>query len=89
MDEKPPVALPTATVLKKELRESLGLLRRDFATLEQFVAELTSDGVSPSLSLTKADRDELLSVTLEIRDAASNIEFEADKIREKLERWVA
>jgi hypothetical protein len=56
--------------------------------LEQFVAEFASDGVSPPISLTKKDRDDLLSVTLEIRDAASNIEFEANKIREKLERIV-
>ena len=86
MENPKPLAMPTATVLKKELRESLALLRKDFANLEQFVAEIASDGVSPSLSLTKEDRDELLSVTLEIRDAASNIEFEANKIREKLDR---
>ena len=88
MENTKPFALPTATVLKKELRESLALLRKDFANLEQFVAELAGDGVSPSISLKKEDRDDLLSVTLEIRDAANNIEFEANKIREKLERMV-
>ena len=89
MDKTPPSAQPTAASLKQELRDSLALLRRDFANLEQFVTELASDGLSPGLSLTKEDRDDLLSVTLEIRDAASNIEFEANKIKEKLDRIVA
>lgn len=88
MDQTAASAESTATSLKKELRESLALLRKDFANLEQFVAEIASDGTSPAVSLTKEDRDDLLSVSLEIRDAANNIEFEANKIREKLDRIV-
>ena len=86
MENTKPLGLPTAANLKQELTESLALLKKDFANLEQFVAELAAGGTSPSLSLTKEDRADLLSVTLEIRDAANNIEFEANKIRDKLER---
>ena len=88
MDKTSPPAQPTATSLRQELRDSLALLRRDFANLEKFITELASDGVSPCVSLTKEERDDLLSIALEIRDAASNIEFEANKIKEKLDHIV-
>jgi hypothetical protein len=89
MDDKMPSAEPTATSLKKELRESLEVLKRDFDSLNHFVAELTSDGSSSPISLTNDDLHDLLSVAKEIQDAASDIEFEASKIKEKLNRFVA
>jgi hypothetical protein len=89
MDEKTPSAKPTAASLKTELRESLEILIKDFESLKRFVAEVTSDGISAPIALTKDDLDDLVSVTLEIRDAAGNIEFEANKIREMLDRFVA
>ena len=88
MDETTPAAQPIATSLKKELRESLEVLKQDFENLKHFVAELALDGMSAPVSLTKDDLDELLSVTQEIHDAASDIEFEAGKIKEKLDRFV-
>jgi hypothetical protein len=88
MDEKAPSAEPTATSLKNELRESLEILKKDFESLERFVEELASDGSSTPISLTNDDLHDLLSVTQEIQDAASDIEFEASKIKEKLSRFV-
>ena len=88
MDQQIPAAAPTATSLKNELRESLKVLTGDFESLRRFVTELVCDGVAAPISLTKEDLRDLLSVTLEIRDAACNIEFEADKIREILDRVV-
>ena len=78
----------TADSLKKELRESLTTLRASFKNLDKFAAEITSEGGSPPISLTKSDLDDLASVALEIRDAANNLEFEAAKIHEKLSRIV-
>jgi prefoldin subunit 5 len=89
MGEKMPSVEPTATSLKKELRESLEILKRDFDSLNHFVAELTSDGNSTPISLTNDDLQDLLSVAQEIQDAASDIEFEAGKIKEKISRFVA
>jgi hypothetical protein len=89
MGEKMPSVEPTATSLKKELRESLEILKRDFDSLNHFVAELTSDGNSTPISLTNDDLHDLLSVAQEIQDAASDIEFEAGKIKEKISRFVA
>lgn len=75
---------PTADSLKKELRESLAALKASFQNLDKFVAELRSEGTSSPVPLTKSDLDDLLSVSLEIRDAANNLEFEACKIHDKL-----
>lgn len=80
---------PTATSLKMELRESLEILKRDFESLSHFVSELASVESSASIPLTRDDLHDLLSVTLEIHDAASEIEFEADKIKEQLSHFVA
>lgn len=77
---------PTAASLKKELSESLETLKKDFENLKHFVEELAPEGDPGSLSLTKDDLSDLLSVTLEIQDASSNIEFEASKIKETLDR---
>lgn len=88
MEEKSPSAQPIAARLKQELSESLQILRTDFEGLKDFVAELSAEGVSPLVTLTKDDLGDLLSVTLEIHDAASDIEFEAGKIKEKLSRLV-
>jgi hypothetical protein len=78
---------PTADSLKKELGESLRILKADFESLTRFVAEVSPDGDSAvPMTLTKNDRDTLLSVTQEIHDAANDIEFEADKIKDKLSR---
>jgi hypothetical protein len=89
MNDQTPSTEPTPTSLKKELSESLEILKRDFESLRCFVAELASDGISAPIALTKDDLHDLLSVTLEIRDAAANIEFEANKIRETLDQFVA
>jgi len=86
MAEKPFPAEPTASSLKKELRESLELLIRDFEGLKNFVAEIAPEGISASIPLSKDDKDDLLTATLEIQDAANNIAFEAGKIKDKLER---
>ena len=88
MDEKTRSAEPTTNSLKKELRESLEILKTDFEGLKHFVEELSGDGASAPTTLAKDDLDDLLSVTLEIHDAASDIEFEASKIRDKLSRFV-
>lgn len=77
---------PTASSLKKELRESLELLIKDFEGLKSFVAEIAPEGVPASIPLSKDDLRDLLSATLEIHDAANDIAFEASKIKEKLER---
>jgi hypothetical protein len=79
-------AEPTASSLKKELRESLELLVKDFEGLKHFVAEIAPEGVPASIPLSKDELHDLLSATLEIHDAADNIVFEAGKIKEKLER---
>ena len=88
MTETPPIAMPTAASLKKELSESLETLKKDFENLKHFVEEIAPEGVPGSLSLTKDDLRDLLSVTLEIQDASSNIEYEASKIKETLDRFV-
>lgn len=88
MDEKTPSGKPTAESLKTELRESLETLINDFASLRRFVTEVTSEGISAPTALTNDDLRDLLSITLEIRDAAGNIAFEANKIREILDRFV-
>jgi hypothetical protein len=84
MDDESPSTEPTATSLKKELRESLAILKANFESLDKFVAELTSEGTSAPISLTKSDIDDLISVSLELQDAANNLEFEARKIHDKL-----
>ena len=89
MDDTTLPAEPTANSLKKELRESLEILQKDFENLKLFVAELASDGDSPPISLSREDLNDLLSLTLEIQNAGSNIEFEANKIKEKLSRFIA
>ena len=76
---------PTPSSLKKELRESLELLKKDFEGLKNFVAEIAPEGTS-AIPFSKVDRDDLLAATLEIQDAANDIAFEAGKIKEKLER---
>ena len=88
MDEKSPSAQPTAASLKQELSESLQILKADFEALKHFVSELSTDEVVQPIPLTKADLNDLLSVTSEIHDAAGDIEFEANKIKEKLTRLV-
>ncbi len=89
MDEKAISSEPTANSLKNELRESLKILKTDFESLKHFVEEISSEGASAApTTLTKGDLDDLLSITLEIQDAASDIEFEASKIKDKLTRFV-
>ena len=51
-----------------------------------FVAEIAPEGIAASIQLSKADRDDLLALTLEIQDAANDIAFEAGKIKDKLDR---
>jgi uncharacterized protein with von Willebrand factor type A (vWA) domain len=80
---------PTAGRLKKELRESLEILKKDFESLTHLMAELASDGTRASISLTNDDLNDLISVTREIQDAANDIQFEAKKIGEKLSRFIA
>ena len=79
-------AEPTASSLKKELRDSLDLLKKDFEGLKNFVAEIAPEGIPASISISKVERDDLLTLTLEIQDAGNDIAFEASKIKEKLER---
>ncbi len=86
MAEKSFPVEPTASSLKKELKESLELLIRDFEGLKNFVAEIAPEGVPASIPLSKDDVHDLLTATLEIQDAANDIAFEAGKIKEKLER---
>lgn len=88
MTETPSTSKPTAAGLKKELSESLETLKRDFENLKHFVEEIAPAGIPDSLSLTKDDLHDLLSITLEIQDASNNIEFEASKIKETLDRFV-
>jgi hypothetical protein len=86
MSEETFSAEPTASSLKKELRESLELLIRNFEGLKNFVAEIAPEGIPASITLSKDELHDLLSTTLEIHDAADNIAFEAGKIKETLER---
>lgn len=86
MSEETFSAEPTASSLKKELRESLELLMKDFEGLKHFVAEIAPEGVPASLPLSKDELHDLLTATEEIHDAANDIAFEATKIKEKLER---
>jgi hypothetical protein len=86
MPEETFPAAPTASSLKKELKESLELLVKDFDCLKHFVAEIAPEGVPAAIPLSKDDLHDLLTATLEIHDAADNIVFEASKIKEKLER---
>ena len=79
-------AEPTANSLKKELKESLDLLIRDFEGLKKFVAEIAPDGIAAAIPLSKDEVHDLLTATLEIQDSANDIAFEATKIKEKLER---
>ena len=44
MDDKTPAALPTASSLRTELRESLEQLKRDFQGLQHFVEEIAPRG---------------------------------------------
>ena len=89
MTETTHPAQPTATSLKNELRESLEVLKKDFESLDRFVAKLGTDGSSSQISLTNDDLHDLLTVAQEIEDAANNIEYEASKIREKLNRFIS
>jgi hypothetical protein len=86
MAEETVPAEPTASGLKKELKESLELLKRDFEGLKNFVAEIVPEGTPGSIPLLKDDVHDLLAATLEISDAANDIAFEATKIKEKLKR---
>lgn len=79
---------PTASGLKKELSDSLQTLKKDFENLKHFVEELAPEGIPAPLALTKDDLKDLLSITLEIQDAANNLEFEAAKIKTTLDRFV-
>ena len=79
-------AEPTASSLKKELRESLELLKKDFEGLKKFVEEIAPEGVPAAIPLSKDELNDLLTATEEIHDAANDIAFEATKIKEKLER---
>lgn len=88
MSKQTLVSRPTAASLKKQLRESLEITKKDFQGLTDFMAELASDGTSTPIALTADDLNDLLSVTVEIRDAANDIEFEVGKIRDKLNRLV-
>jgi|GEM_PF-1952455 len=84
-DETVP-AEPTAGRLKIELKVSLELLKKDFESLKHFVDEIAPEGVPAPIRLSREDRQELLAATSEIHDAADDIVFEAEKIKEKLER---
>lgn len=86
MTDEPSPAKPTAGSLKEELRESLEILKKDFASLMHFVEEIAPDGVPAPIPLTKEELEDLLSATLAIQDAGNDIAFEAGKIKEKLER---
>ena len=88
MADKPSPAEPTASRLKRELRESLEILKRDFEGLKLFVEEIAPDGAPASLPLSKAEIADLLAATLEIQDAGNDVVFEAGKIKDKLERLV-
>jgi len=79
---------PTASSLKKELKESLELLIDDFEGLKTFVAEIAPEGIPASIPLSMDDLHDLLAAAEEIHDAADDIVFEASKIKEKLERLV-
>jgi hypothetical protein len=86
MPEETPPGEVTASSLKRELNESLELLKRDFENLKHFVAEIAPEGVPASVPLSKDDLHDLLTATLEIHDAAEDIAFEATIIKGKLER---
>lgn len=86
MSEETFSAEPTASSLKKELRESLERLMKDFEGLKHFVAEIAPEGIPASIPLSKDDLQDLLAATEEIHDAANDIAFEAGKIKDKLER---
>ena len=88
MADKPSPAEPTASRLKRELRESLEILKRDFEGLKLFVEEIAPDGAPASLPLSKAEIADLLAATLEIQDAGNDVVFEAGRIKDKLERLV-
>jgi catechol 2,3-dioxygenase-like lactoylglutathione lyase family enzyme len=79
-------AQPTAGSLKKELSESLQVLRADFEGLKHFVTEIAPEGIPAQIPLTTADLNDLRAATEEIHDTADNIVFEASKIKEKLQR---
>jgi hypothetical protein len=86
MAEKAFPAEPTASSLKKELGESLDLLKRDFEGLKHFVTEIAPEGIPASIPISRQDLNDLLTATSEIHDAAEDIAFEARIIRGKLER---
>jgi len=86
MTEETFSAEPTASSLKRELRESLELLKKDFDSLKHFVEEIAPEGVPAPIALTSEDLHDLLAATEEIHDAADDIVFEAGKIKEKLAR---
>jgi hypothetical protein len=88
MTEETSPAEPTPSSLKRELRESLELLKRDFEGLKRFVAEIAPGGIRASIPLSKDDLHDLLTATMLIHDAADDIVFEATKIKEELERLV-
>lgn len=88
MADKPPPAGPTASSLKRELRESLEILKRDFESLKHFVEEIAPEGVPASLPLSKDEIADLLAATLDIQDAGNDIVFEAGRIKDKLERLI-
>ena len=79
-------AEPTASSLKKEIKDSLQLLMKDFEGLKHFVAEIAPEGIPASIPLSKDDLHDLLTATMEIHDAANDVVFEAIKIKEKMER---
>lgn len=79
---------PTASGLKKELSDSLEALKKDFENLKHFVEEIVPEGTPAPLALTNDDLKDLLSITSEIQDAASNLEFEAGKVKDTLDRFV-
>ena len=86
MAEETNPAEPTASSLKRELRSSLELLIKDFEGLKHFVAEIAPEGTPTPIPLAKGDVHDLLTITLEIQDAANDIAFEAGKIKDKLDR---
>jgi hypothetical protein len=79
-------AQPTASSLKRELSESLGILRDDFEALKHFVTEIAPEELPTQIPLTTADLTDLRAAAEEIHDAADDIVFEASKIKEKLQR---